>query len=103
MTPEIHSRLELLDNEHLLTLMVSMNKNIEVCDFRGYFSMWLICVLPLSSPLQSIDLTLSCTPFSLAYHISFILNNSIVLRQFIKKQDDFLENYSTVAEPGDST
>ena len=35
-------------------------------------------MLPLSSPLQSLDLTLSCISF-LAYHISIILNKYILL------------------------
>ena len=44
-----------------------------------YISTRLICVLPLSSSLQSPDLALSCISFFLAYHISIILNKSILL------------------------
>ena len=45
---------------------------------RGYSTIRLIYMLPFSGPLQSLDLTLSCISFFLAYHISIILTKSIL-------------------------
>ena len=46
---------------------------------------WLICVLPLSSPLQSLDLDLSSISFIIAYRVSIILIKSNLFHKIINR------------------
>ena len=53
-----------------------LRRPVRESSLRGYISIWLICVLPSSSLLQSLDLALSSISFVLAHRISIILIKS---------------------------
>ena len=64
---EERNRLVIVTRSLLLTQYVNMGR------LEGYCSLRLISVLPLSSPLQSLDLAISSISFVIANRISIIL------------------------------